>query len=84
MRDKLATRTPCANVAIKGMTTEQAARAIKDRLLELDGVVSVRMSITDSSARVEYEPSKIGPTHIGSCVGQMGYSYTVKSMLRTM
>jgi copper chaperone CopZ len=76
MRDKLATRTPCANVAIKGMTT--------DRLLELDGVVSVRMSITDSSARVEYEPSKIGPTHIGSCVGQMGYSYTVKSMLRTM
>ncbi len=73
-----------ANIRIKGMTTEEIARAIRERLLQIDGVQKVRMSITDQSARVEYEPSKLSPTHIGGAIGQMGYSYTVRSMQRTM
>ena len=73
-----------ANIRIKGMTTEEIARAIRERLLQVDGVMKVRMSITDQSARVEYEPSKLSPTHIGAAIGQLGYSYTVRSMLRTM
>lgn len=73
-----------ANVRIKGMTTEAIARAIRDHLLKLDGVLGVRMSITDQSARVEYEPSKLSPTVVGTMIGQMGYSFTVRSMQRTM
>ena len=72
------------NVHIKGMTTEEIAREIREQLLELDGVLKVRMSITDSSARVEYQPSMLSPTHIGATIGQMGYSFTVRSMRRTM
>ncbi len=72
------------NVRIKGMTTDVIAKALRDRLMEVDGVNNVRMSITDQSARVEYEPSKLSPTAIGSVIGQMGYSFTVRSMQRTM
>jgi cation transport ATPase len=72
------------NVRIKGMTTEEIARTIRDRLLAVEGVVRVRMSITDSSARVEYLPSIVSPTSIATYIGQMGYSFTVRSMRRTM
>ena len=66
------------------MTTEEIARQIREQVLGLDGVLRVRMSITDQSARVEYQPSKLSPTMIGGLIGQMGYSYTVRSQLRTM
>lgn len=80
----LAANVAACNVRIKGMTTEEIARAIRERLLSVDGVLRVRMSITDQSARVEYQPSKLSPTHIGTVIGQMGYSFTVRSMRRTM
>ncbi len=80
----LAANVAACNVRIKGMTTEEIAREIRERLLEVDGVLRVRMSITDSSARVEYQPSKLSPTHIGTAIGQLGYSFTVRSMQRTM
>jgi len=82
--EPLAANFAACNVKIKGMTTEGVARLIRDRLLGVDGVQKVRMSITDSSARVEYQPSKLSPTHIGTVIGQMGYSFTVRSMRRTM
>jgi len=82
--DQLVANIAACNVRIKGMTTEEIARGIRERLLTVDGVLKVRMSITDSSARVEYQPSKLSPTHIGTMIGQMGYSFTVRSMRRTM
>lgn len=82
--EPLAANLAACNVRIKGMTTEEIARALRERLLAVDGVVKVRMSITDASARVEYQPSKLSPTHIGTVIGQMGYSFTVRSMRRTM
>jgi cation transport ATPase len=69
---------------IKGMTTQEAARTVRERLLQLDGVLAVRMSITDPSARVDYQPSKLSPSQIATMLGRMGYSTTVRSMLRTM
>ena len=72
------------NIKIKGLSTEEIAREIRGQLLTLDGVLKVRMSITDQSARVEYQPSKLSPTHLGTIIGQMGYSFTVRSMQRTM
>jgi hypothetical protein len=80
----VAVNVAACNIRIKGMTTEEIARKIRDRILELDGVLKVRMSITDQSARVEYLPSKLSPTMIGGVIGQMGYSFTVRSLLRTM
>jgi cation transport ATPase len=80
----VAVNVAACNIRIKGMTTEEIARKVRDRLLELDGVVKVRMSITDQSARVEYLPSRLSPTMIAGVIGQMGYSYTVRSLLRTM
>ena len=80
----LAANVAACNVRIKGMTTEEIARDIREQLLGLDGVLKVRMSITDQSARVEYQPSKLSPTHIGTLIGQLGYSFTVRSQLRTM
>jgi copper chaperone CopZ len=77
-------RVSTANIHIKGLTTEQIARAIRERLMVVDGVRNVRMSITDQSARVEYEPSKISPTSVATLIGQMGYTYTVASLRRTM
>ena len=72
------------NIKIKGLSTEEIDRQIRGQLLKLDGVLKVRMSITDQSARVEYQPSKLSPTHLGGLMGQMGSSYTVRSMQRTM
>ncbi|HQR37558.1 MAG TPA: heavy metal-associated domain-containing protein [Blastocatellia bacterium] len=82
--DGLPANLAATNVRIKGMTTDEIARAIRGQLVKMPGVISVRMSITDQSARVEYEPSRLSPTHIGAMIGQMGYSVTVRSMQRTM
>ena len=82
--EKAPPRMSAANVRIKGMTTEAIARSIRDQLMTVPGILNVRMSITDQSARVEYEPSRLSPTNIGTKIGQMGYSVTVRSMLRTM
>jgi cation transport ATPase len=81
---KMPTRVAVANVKIRGLTNQDVARAIRARLALLDGVVAVRMSITDQSARVEYQPSKLSPSHIAATIGQLGYSTTIRSMLRTM
>jgi copper chaperone CopZ len=80
----LAANIAACNVRIKGMTTEEIARQIGEQLVAVDGVLKVRMSITDSSARVEYQPSKVSPTNIGTIIGRMGYTFTVRSMRRTM
>lgn len=80
----IAPNVAACNIRIRGLTTEEIAREIRERLLAVDGVLKVRVSITDQSARVEYEPSKLSPTHVGGAIGQMGYSYTVRSMQRTM
>ena len=71
-------------IMIKGMTNVEAARAVRKRLLDVDGIHQVRMTIADQSARVEYEPSKVSPSMIGTIIGAMGYRWTVRSMLRTM
>ena len=71
-------------VKIKGLTTLEAASVVRERLLQQDGILSVRMNITDPSARVDYQPSKLSPSSIAAIIGQMGYSTTVRSMLRTM
>lgn len=72
------------NIFVKGMRTDERAHAIRERLMAVDGINRVRVSITDQSARVDYEPSKLSPTTIGSLIGRMGYSFTVRSMQRTM
>ena len=78
------TKVAVANVKIHGLTNQEVARAVRGRLALLDGVVGVRMSIADQSARVEYQPSKLSPSHIAAAIGAMGYSTTIRSMLRTM
>ena len=71
-------------IRVNGLTSNEAARAIKERLLQVDGALSVKMSITDPSARIEYQPSKQTPISLATFIQQMGYGTTIRSMLRTM
>jgi len=71
-------------IRVNGMTSNDAATAIRERLLEVEGVLAVRMNIADPSARVEYQPSKQTPISLSTIIGQMGYGTTIRSMLRTM
>jgi len=71
-------------IRVNGMTSNESASAIRERLMQVEGVLSVRMNISDPSARVEYQPSRQTPIALSTIIGQMGFGTTIRSMLRTM
>ncbi len=61
-------------VKIGGMHCDMCVASIEKGVNELDGVASVEVSLSDSSAVVSYDASKLDLTKIGKAIEKRGYS----------
>lgn len=63
-----------ATVNIGGMHCEMCVASVEKGVNELDGIESVAVSLTDSTAIVKYDASQVDLTKIGKAIEKRGYS----------
>lgn len=63
-----------STVNIGGMYCEMCVASIEKGVGELEGVASVEVSLSDSTAVVSYDASKLDLTEIGKTIEKRGYS----------
>ncbi len=68
--------TAQATIHISGMHCESCVASIEKGIKELDGIDSVAVSLTDSTAMVLFDPGKVDVEKIGKAIE--GRGYTVK------
>ncbi len=61
-------------VNIGGMHCEMCVASIEKGVNELEGVASVEVSLSDSTAVVSYDASKLDLVEIGKAIEKRGYS----------
>jgi len=62
-----------STINIGGMHCDMCVASIEKGVKELDGIVSVSVSLNDSTAVVSYEPSKIELAKIETAIEARGY-----------
>uniref|UniRef100_A0A4W3K7M9 P-type Cu(+) transporter n=1 Tax=Callorhinchus milii TaxID=7868 RepID=A0A4W3K7M9_CALMI len=65
--------TSVAVIDIKGMTCNSCVRSIEETLSRGDGVLSVTVSLAQSTGTVEYDPLLTNPEELRSAVDDMGF-----------
>lgn len=70
------TQTSQATINISGMHCENCVASIEKGIKELDGIDSVAVSLTDSTAMVLFDPAKVDVEKIGQAIE--GRGFTVK------
>lgn len=70
------TQTAQATINISGMHCENCVASIEKGIKELDGIDSVAVSLTDSTAVVLFDPAKVDVDKIGKAIE--GRGFTVK------
>ena len=70
------TQTAQATLNISGMHCENCVVSIEKGIKELDGIDSVAVSLTDSTAMVMFDPAKVDVEKIGKAIE--GRGFTVK------
>jgi copper chaperone len=63
-----------ATVNIGGMHCDMCVASIEKGVNELEGIESVAVSLTDSTAMVKFDASKVDLTKIGKAIKKRGYS----------
>ena len=63
-----------STINIGGMHCDMCVASIEKGVKELDGVVSVAVSLNDSTAVVSYDKSKVDQTKIEHAIETRGYS----------
>jgi copper chaperone len=63
-----------ATINIGGMHCEDCVVSIEKGVKELDGIVSVAVSLNDSTAVVSYDTSKVELTKIEKAIEKRGYT----------
>jgi copper chaperone len=58
---------------VSGMSCEHCVKAIKNGLLELDGIIDVKVYLEEGTVTVEYEPSKVTIDNIKNVIEDAGY-----------
>jgi Cu+-exporting ATPase len=70
------TQTAQATINISGMHCENCVASVEKGIKELDGIVTVAVSLNDSNAVVLFDPAKVDIEKIGKTIE--GRGYTVK------
>ena len=60
-------------LSIEGMTCTHCEMTVTKALKEISGVKSVRVSLNENSAFIEYKSSKISPEKLIEAVERVGY-----------
>ena len=63
-----------ATINIGGMHCDMCVASVEKGVKELDGIVSVAVSLNDSTAVVSYEPSKVEMAKIEKAIEARGYT----------
>jgi copper chaperone len=58
---------------VSGMSCEHCVKAIKNGLLELEGIIDVKVYLEEGTVTVEYEPSKVTIDNIKNVIEDAGY-----------
>ena len=58
---------------VSGMTCGHCEKSVKTALMNVDGVASVRVSLSEGTAEVEYDASKAEVNKMKSAVEDQGY-----------
>ncbi len=67
-------QTAEATINISGIHCEMCVASIENGVKELEGIVSVKASLTDSNAVVSFDPSKVDIEKIRKAIEGRGYS----------
>lgn len=67
----------CVNLKISGMNCNHCVMAVKSNLLKVPGVKSADVSLSESSAKIEYDEKQAKMEDLISAVEEEGYSARV-------
>ena len=59
---------------VEGMSCNHCVNGIKKAVEELDGVISVEVSLEDKTVTVEYDPMKVKSSNIQVTIEDEGYT----------
>ena len=60
-------------IHIEGMSCMSCVANIKKNLLNIDGVIEVKVSLQDRNTIVTYNPEKVTTKQLKSCINKLGY-----------
>uniref|UniRef100_A0A2K5RMZ9 Copper-transporting ATPase 2 n=1 Tax=Cebus imitator TaxID=2715852 RepID=A0A2K5RMZ9_CEBIM len=66
-----------STIKILGMTCQSCVKSIEDRISSLKGIVSVKVSLEQGSATVNYVPSVLSPQQVCHQIGDMGFEASI-------
>nr|XP_035153325.1 copper-transporting ATPase 2 isoform X2 [Callithrix jacchus] len=66
-----------STIRILGMTCQSCVKSIEDRISSLKGIVSVKVSVEQGSATVNYVPSVLSPQQVCHQIGDMGFEASI-------
>lgn len=73
MGNQLAVKESEAKIRVLGMTCQSCVRSIEERIGHLEGVVGIRVSLSDKEASLRFNPAKITPEALRKLIEDMGF-----------
>ncbi|RXN33509.1 copper-transporting ATPase 2-like protein [Labeo rohita] len=71
--NQLAVKESEAKIRVLGMTCQSCVRSIEERIGHLEGVVGIRVSLSDKEASLRFNPAKITPEALRKLIEDMGF-----------
>jgi Cu+-exporting ATPase len=68
-----------AHLSLTGLTCASCVAVIEKTLGKLDGVITVSVNLATESAKIEFDPTRVGPDELVNAVQGAGYGATVQS-----
>uniref|UniRef100_A0A2K5C719 Copper-transporting ATPase 2 n=1 Tax=Aotus nancymaae TaxID=37293 RepID=A0A2K5C719_AOTNA len=73
----LSSQVTTSTIKILGMTCQSCVKSIEDRISSLKGIASVKVSLEQGSATVNYVPSVLSPQQVCHQIGDMGFEASI-------
>ncbi|KAL0190524.1 hypothetical protein M9458_013222, partial [Cirrhinus mrigala] len=72
-RNQLEVKESEVKIRVLGMTCQSCVRSIEERIGRLEGVVGIRVSLSDKEASLRFNPAKITPEVLRKHIEDMGF-----------
>ncbi|KAL1273215.1 hypothetical protein QQF64_029077 [Cirrhinus molitorella] len=77
---QLAVKENEVKIRVQGMTCQSCVRSIEERIGSLEGVVSIRVSLSDKEASLKFNPAKVTPEVLRKHIEDMGFDASLLGM----
>lgn len=61
-------------IPVNGMACEGCAKRVEDHLAAMDGVIDVRVSVSENAAQIRFAPDKVSSTRITEAIDSLGFT----------